>query len=162
MPSTIKGIYENGRVILDETPETNGPAEVLVTFTGGIIPRNATGPLNIAKRLNEISLLQDGWLNGGGIAPKKEDIQWFSVVFENSYDSSLPLPYLYPTINGGIQAEWINGDHDVSLNIDLESKKAFYQALNHTNDNVEELTLDLKRREDWQLLNKKLLTILKA
>jgi len=34
MLNTIKGTYNNGQVILEEAPpETNGPTEVLVTFT---------------------------------------------------------------------------------------------------------------------------------
>ncbi len=38
MQSTIKGIYKNGQVALEEAPETSGPVEVLVTFTGGVVP----------------------------------------------------------------------------------------------------------------------------
>jgi len=162
MPSTIKGIYKNGQVILEETPEINGPAEVLVTFTGDVVLRKALNPLDITERIKELSLLQDGWLNGEGMAPKKEELQWFSNIFESCYDTALPLPYLYPAVNGGVQAEWVNGNYDVSLNVDLKNKKAFYQALNHTNDHVDEITLDLVKREDWQLLNTKLLTVLKA
>lgn len=33
MFSTIKGIYNNGQITLEECPETNKPVEVLVTFT---------------------------------------------------------------------------------------------------------------------------------
>jgi hypothetical protein len=33
MLNTVKGIYKNGHVILEETPETDEPMEVLVTFT---------------------------------------------------------------------------------------------------------------------------------
>jgi len=38
MLNTIKGTYNNGQVILEEAPpETNGPTEVLVTFTGNLV-----------------------------------------------------------------------------------------------------------------------------
>jgi hypothetical protein len=33
MLSTIKGIYNNGQLVLEEAPEVSGPVEVLVTFT---------------------------------------------------------------------------------------------------------------------------------
>ncbi len=33
MLTAIKGIYNEGQVILEETPHTTGPVEVLVTFT---------------------------------------------------------------------------------------------------------------------------------
>jgi hypothetical protein len=115
--------------------------------------------LNIKNRLKELSLLQNGWLNGEGAAPKKENLDWLLGAFENYYNSTLPAPYLYPTVDGGIQAEWTNGRHDVSLNIDLKTKKAFYQELNHDTDATEETTLLLNRDEDWKLLNNKLLSI---
>ncbi len=38
MLNAIKGIYNNGQVILEETPETAEPVEVLVTFTKDIVP----------------------------------------------------------------------------------------------------------------------------
>jgi hypothetical protein len=114
---------------------------------------------DIANRLKELSLLQNGWLNGEGVAPKKENLDWLLGAFENYYDSTLPIPYLYPTVDGGIQAEWTNEHYDVSLNIDLKTKKAFYQELNHDTDATEETTLLLNRGEDWQLLNNKLQSI---
>jgi hypothetical protein len=33
MLTTIKGVYNNGAIILEETPPTNKPVNVLVTFT---------------------------------------------------------------------------------------------------------------------------------
>ena len=41
MLNAIKGIYNNGQVTLEETPETSEPVEVLVTFTKDI---SATQP----------------------------------------------------------------------------------------------------------------------
>jgi len=37
MLQTIKGIYNNGRLTLEEMPEISEPAEVLVTFTGNTV-----------------------------------------------------------------------------------------------------------------------------
>ncbi|MFP5039370.1 hypothetical protein [Parasediminibacterium sp. JCM 36343] len=33
MLTTIKGVYHNGQIILEEAPDTSMPVEVLVTFT---------------------------------------------------------------------------------------------------------------------------------
>jgi hypothetical protein len=162
MQGTIKGVYKNGQVILEETPNIDGLAEVLVTFTGSIVPQPITSPLDVAARLQELSLLEDGWLNGEGLAPKKQDLQWFATNFENFYHPTLPLPFLYPTITGGVQAEWAGDGYDVSLTVELPAKKAFYQYLDHTNNRVEEMALDLAKGVDWQLLNTKLQTILNA
>lgn len=91
-------------------------------------------PLDLGNRLEEIGLLQEEWLNGEGIAPKKEALDWFAKIFESNYDANLPLPYLYPTPQGGVQAEWIIDKYDISLNIDFINKSAFYQSLNNATD----------------------------
>ena len=162
MQGARRGIYNKGQIILEETPEITGPVEVLVTFKGDIIFGRPLDELNINNRLQEFLLLKDGWLNGEGTAPKKQDLEWISASFESLYSKNLPLPYLYPTINGGVQAEWMNENHDISLNINFSNKNAFYQYLNHNNDKVEETTLDLTKQEDWNTLNTNLSTLLKA
>lgn len=45
MFSTIKGIYNNGQITLEECPETNKPVEVLVTFTDTIQTKSEKKPL---------------------------------------------------------------------------------------------------------------------
>ncbi|HWB25615.1 MAG TPA: hypothetical protein VG738_09050 [Chitinophagaceae bacterium] len=51
MLTTVKGTYNNGQVMLEEAPETNGPVEVLVTFTREIEPakQNAKRLFGFAK-----------------------------------------------------------------------------------------------------------------
>jgi hypothetical protein len=110
-------------------------------------------PLDVAYRLEEISSLADGWLDGDGIAPKKENLDWFANMFHGNFDSNLPLPYIFPTPSGGIQLEWAFENHDISLSIDLASKKAFYHELNFLNDDEVEEELTLSDSEDWRKLN---------
>jgi hypothetical protein len=119
-------------------------------------------PLDITNRLEEIALLEEGWLNGEGVAPKKVDLDWFAEIFESNYDTSLPLPYLYPTPQGGLQAEWTTDKYDVSLNIDFTNKVAVYQALNLLTDEADDLKLKLTEKADWQTMNSKLINISKA
>jgi hypothetical protein len=161
MLGAIKGIYKNGQVILEETPETEGPVEVLVTFTGALKQQYKNPAKDIASRMDELALLQDGWLNGEGLAPKKEDLALFLIMFEQFYDAFLPLPHLYPTPAGGLQAEWANGSSDISLTVDFTAQKAFYQFLNHTSGRVEEFDINLADKAGWQLLNTRLLHTLK-
>lgn len=119
-------------------------------------------PLDVPSRLEELSNLENGWLNGEGVAMKKEDLTWFADLFENNYNPQLPLPHLYPTPIGGIQAEWFSPTHDISFTIDLTNKSGFYQAMNRNSDEVNEITLDLKKDSDWQLLNQHLSEIFKV
>jgi hypothetical protein len=116
-------------------------------------------PLDVAHRLEALSVLQDGWLNGKGKAPSKEGLKWFLSAFETHFASVLPLPHLYPTPEGGIQAEWSFQDWEVSLAVNLDSKHADMQSLRLSNGISQDVTLNLAIADDWQRLNHALLEI---
>lgn len=67
------------------------------------------------ERLLELCLLEDGWLDGeDGIRMSAEasDSAW--AICERIEKDGYPSPALFPTVEGGIQIEWILGDfHDV-------------------------------------------------
>lgn len=109
-------------------------------------------PLDVAARLEEFRAFRDGWLDGKGRAPTQEALDWFANAFESQYPEDLPLPYLYPTAEGGIQAEWALGQYEVSLEVDLESKQAEWQNLNMATDQDEDKALNLTAADDWKWL----------
>lgn len=84
------------------------------------------------------------------------------MIFENNYHPTLPLPYLYPTPSGGIQAEWHFKDWEISLNIDLYTKTAFYQSFNQKTDTTTESTFDLNKDDGWKNINQSLIAIFKG
>lgn len=110
-------------------------------------------PLDIETRLEELSELKDGWLNGKGKAPDSDALRALTHKFERFFDTELPLPYIYPTPDGGIQAEWTIGGTEISLEIELPSQQAFYQALNIHTGKEEDLELRLADGEQWKQLN---------
>ena len=118
-------------------------------------------PLDVIYRLEEISTLENGWLNGEGIAPKKDDLDWFSNMFEGNFDKNLPLPFIFPTPDGGLQAEWAFNQYDISLAINLDSKDSNYHELNFSNDQEVMDKFSLKDPEDWRKLNFKLNNLVK-
>lgn len=113
-------------------------------------------PLDIEARLEELSLLENGWLNGKGKALNKEKAKLVSEYFYSFYSDSLPLPYLYPTAEGGLQAEWEINDWDISLEIDLEKLIAELHALNLQSDEEKGLNLILSEKNSWQQMNEML------
>jgi hypothetical protein len=120
-----------------------------------------SNPLNIKNRLEELAQLQNGWLDGKGIAPNRESLLWLSKEFETKFSPSLPLPYLYPTAEGGIQAEWsLKNDWEISLEINLDSKQAQWQAFNLITEQCDEYEWDLGSSESWQTLNQTLQALL--
>jgi hypothetical protein len=109
--------------------------------------------LDIPTRLIELSLLKDGWLDGKGIAPDKKGLEWLTGVFDTSYGSALPLPYLYPTPEGGIQAEWALHAWEVSLEIDLATQRAEFQAVQTTDGETIDKEYNLSDKNEWIALN---------
>ncbi len=116
-------------------------------------------PLDVAARLEEFYALKDGWLDGKGLAPSREGLDWFANTFESHYPEDLPLPYLYPTGEGGIQAEWALGGYEISLEVDLGSKRAAWQDLNMATDAEQDRNLNLTEAADWNWMVEQIRTL---
>lgn len=110
-------------------------------------------PLDVTLRLSALAELKAGWLDGKGQVPDPKLAQWLAQAFEDNFDASLPLPHLYPTAEGGIQAEWSFGDWEVSLEIDLSTRVGAYQALHLVTQNQQDEAIVLSDRVGWQRLN---------
>jgi hypothetical protein len=113
-------------------------------------------PLDPSARLDELAELKDGWLNGQGIAPDRAKLEWLAQTFDFNYDPDLPLPHLYPTAEGGIQAEWSIAEWEITLEVHLESRTGEFQAVNMANDTMEEAVIDLSENSGWSALNTRL------
>lgn len=116
-------------------------------------------PLDVTLRLEELAALKDGWLDGKGQAPAPEKLLRLAALFDAHFDADLPLPHLYPTPEGGVQAEWSLGDWEASLEINLDTQSGEYQALNLTNRQTHEHILALSAAEGWETLNEALKNI---
>ena len=110
----------------------------------------------IRARLDEFRALKDGWLEGHGMAPRHEDLDWLATQFEHHYPAGLPAPRLYPTEQGGVQAEWRIGPNDISLEFDLASKQGEWHHLNDETDLEESQTLNLGSEAGWQWLARRI------
>lgn len=108
--------------------------------------------MDVAARLDEFRFMRDGWLDGEGYAPRRDGLDWLADAFECYYPDGLPLPYLYPTAEGGIQAEWSLGRHEISLEVDLNSKRAEWHDLDMDTRNWDEHTFTLAVPEGWAVL----------
>ena len=123
------------------------PRVVGERFSGPAVPREV---------LKSLATLQDGWLDGQGRAPAKDKLQWLADAFGANFDTALPLPYLYPTVEGGIQAEWDIRDWSVTLEIDLDAQRGEYRALNLSDQACTDVQLSLADSGGWSQLNQAL------
>ncbi len=110
-------------------------------------------PLDVPSRLHELSELDDGWLDGEGKAPKAEFLEQLSEMYNRLYPDSLPMPYIYPTIVGGVQAEWSLPPHEITLAIDPETRSAEWHVLDADDSTESVETLNLSDAQDWVRLS---------
>ncbi len=109
--------------------------------------------LDIELRLSELLGLKDGWMDGKGKAIDANGAEWLLQGFRENYEANLPLPRLFPTLEGGLQAEWSLGVQEITVEFDLIKKTGFYQYLNSvTLEEVDE-ELDFMVLGTWQKLN---------
>ena len=117
---------------------------------------NLLHPLDVETRLEELGNLKDRWLNGKGIALDRARLKALAENFDKNFDTALPLPHLYPTPEGGVLAEWTMGDWSVSLDIEIDTQTAQYEALHLVSDEASEFTLNLSELAGWTSLNHQL------
>ena len=113
-------------------------------------------PLDVSARLDEFRGMRDGWLEGGGQAPDHDGLDWLSVSFERIFPDDLPLPYLFPNPEGGIEAEWTLGEHSVVFEINLDAHRGHWLSFDKQSDDDEEedgRTLDLDDSTCWTWLS---------
>ena len=98
--------------------------------------------------------MEDGWYDGlQGKSLENKGLADLYNAFFVYYDSTLPLPSLYPTLDGKIQAEWSLPKYELSITFNILDKTASYQFLVLATDETEEGNLNFKNRMDWKTIN---------
>ncbi|WP_186096745.1 hypothetical protein [Burkholderia gladioli] len=104
----------------------------------------------IATRFDEISQLENGWFEGGGLAPDANALAIVSEKLVAEYPDKLPLPLIAPKQDGNLLLEWAAAEGDPSLDIDLNSAQASFHAFAANGGDVErDFNLDAG---GWQVL----------
>lgn len=114
-------------------------------------------PLDVSVRLDELSKLKDGWFNSVGKALNTNGLIKFEGLYDKYYPESLPLPAIFPTVDGNIQLEWTINNQEISLEVDLEYFSGELLSVDSTTQEVLEDSLQLEEELDWRKLQKFLL-----
>ena len=112
----------------------------------------ALEPNDVATRIEELRVLTNGWLDGAGLALSSDGLDWFSLSFDEIYPPDMVLPYLYPTPEGNLLAEWSIGDNSCSLEVILTTRQAEFHNLDLKTHNDSAQTIDLTEQNGWQSL----------
>ena len=108
--------------------------------------------LDVPARLDELRTMRDGWLDGVGRAPSSDGLNWLSASFENYFSDDLPLPNVYPTPEGGIEAEWSLGTVSIILEFDLDTHQGHWLRFHKESDEEDSQGLDLENSMEWEWL----------
>jgi hypothetical protein len=120
-------------------------------------PLDALDPL---VQLEQLRQLPAGWLDGEGLPPGSELLslvgQWLE---EHQHDDGEP-PRLYPTAEGGVEAEWRIRRVDLSIEFDASSDMAEWHALDLDSGEVDEQQVSLRDSSGLKALGVKLQRVL--
>lgn len=105
---------------------------------------------DLDMRIGELLALKGGWLDGAGTAPDPNGLVWLRKELTEQWPDETALPFLYPTPEGGIRAEWSSAEWEISAEIDLVSKQAQFLATPLKDGTDEETTISLKTPADWK------------
>lgn len=111
-------------------------------------------PLDVSLRINNLSKLEDNWYEGHGKALNKNGLNSFENLFNSYFENKLPLPAIFPKVDGNIQLEWKNEIKNIVIEINLDTLKSEYFYYNDLDDSDEkEETIELREKEGWIQLN---------
>ena len=109
-------------------------------------------PETIREHLNELKQLEDGWLDGNGLAPTAEGLDWLTTVLEDRRLAGTAFPYLYPTEDGGVLAEYHMDKYGAELEVDPTTHKAtWFQDGTETDEDkyIENIDMDADGFIPW-------------
>ena len=108
------------------------------------------GPLDVPSRLDEFRKMKNGWLEGDGLAPNHDGLDWLSTSFDHHYPNDVALPHTFPTPAGGVEMEWSFGSQSVILEIDLEEQLGDWLRFDNETDEEYSNTLNLSDSTKWE------------
>lgn len=111
-------------------------------------------PLDTTERLKDLELLEDGWFDGEGKSLSSVGLSWLSQMFEDSYPKELPLPHLFPTIEGQVRSEWTLGKYEIFIDIDIDNHLGYMRIIDvtDTESDGETINFNFNITNDWTKL----------
>ena len=81
--------------------------------------------LDVRKRLAVLAELEAGWLDGEGNKVDSAGLEWLANLLDQVEPAEpVARPYLYPTPEGGVLAEWSFPEAEVTAEFDLTQRRA--------------------------------------
>jgi hypothetical protein len=104
-------------------------------------------PLDPSVQLESLRQLREGWLDGQGVALSQDLLARIGTWFDEHLSDDAHLPRLYPTPEGGVEAEWLIGRLDVSIEFNDASGTVDWHAMDLDSGETEEMRIDFDNTE---------------
>ena len=124
-----------------------------------LAPRNAVNGAadrderrrEISERLDYLATVEDGWFEGRGVALDRMGLRWLDYQMADHFvGTDLPLPFIFPTVPGGVMAEWSTESFEGAIEIDLETRTGLWVDVDlETGEGIDDRVLDLSDDTDW-------------
>ena len=111
-------------------------------------------------QLEQLRRLSAAWLDGEGVPPGSELLGLVEEWLEEHQRDDVQPPRLYPTPEGGVEAEWRIGRLDLSIEFDASNATAEWHALDLDSGAVHEQQVDLQDEHGLKALGVKLQRVL--
>ena len=108
--------------------------------------------LHVPTRLEEFKKIEHGWLDGEGIAPSHEGLDWLIGAFASHFPNEAMLPRTYPTEDGRVRMEWSIKNNAMILEIDLTTHTGDWLWFDRNSSDDHERSLDLDKPLSWKWL----------
>jgi hypothetical protein len=106
----------------------------------------------LAAQIEALAALEDGWFEGHGRAPEKEQLAWTADQLVGTFPEDLPFPHVAATPDGGLFLEWIEGAWRISAEILLPGHACELQATNTATGVASDAELNLDEADSWAAL----------
>lgn len=106
----------------------------------------------LSAQIEGLATVEDGWIEGAGRGPDKEQLTWVGDRLISTFPADLPYPHLAPTPEGGLFVEWIESSWRISAEIALPAHHCEVQAVNTSTGAVADTTLNMDDDNAWEEL----------
>ena len=117
---------------------------------------------DLLSQIERIRTLHNAWHDGDGLTPSSHLLNQISTWLVSHLRDEQPTPRLYPTPEGGVEAEWMIGRLDLSIEFEPNSNAVQWHAMDLERNTVEEDTVPLHDTAKLQALGQRLEAALAA
>ena len=107
-------------------------------------------PIDVPARLEEFKEVEDGWLDGEGIAPSHDGLDWLTGAVKSHFPAEETPTKCYLTRDARVRMEWSIGGTFMRLQIDLRLHTGGWQWSSSKSLEFKHGKLDLDEASSWE------------